>query len=178
MVSIVCKKVSAIKIVLLATIAFIIVTRIICLMHNSELHPDEIVFEVSADSLAGVVLGETDDFLELKEYPEGAYVFQLPFHIVAHILNNAGANLSPKIVGRISAVFYFTVATILGFEIISRYRAVKMAHYTLYGAIMVFSLVHIEQSRYGTGDAISVFLLMAMVILADNAITIKGKLGG
>ena len=41
----------------------------------------------------------------------------------------------------------------------------------VYAAAIVFSLIHIEQSRYGTGDAVSFALLMAVILLTASALT-------
>jgi len=75
--------------------------------------------------------------------------------------------------GRIAAVFYFTVGAVLGCVIIYRFFSKKKLPIAIYGLIMVFSLFHEEQSRYGTGDAISLFLLMAIILLTASALNSK-----
>ena len=149
----------AIEIVLLM-ILLIAVSRGITLTHNMELHPDENVFVRAAVSLKDKIMGLEDVYVEAKEYPEGAYIFQLPFHVVAQMIKQMGGRpVSGFVTGRIASVFYYSAAAVLGFFFL--YRYIDRRHVTLliYAATMVFSLFHIEQSRYGTGDAITIFLL-------------------
>ena len=56
-----------------------------------------------------------------------------------------------------------------------RYIDRRYAALLVYAAAMVFSLFHIEQSRYGTGDAISVFLLSVEILCCAAASDGKKK---
>ena len=67
--------------------------------------------------------------------------------------------------GRIAAVFYFTVGAVLGCVVLYRYFTKNIASLAIYSAIIVFSIIHITQSRYGTADAITFPLLMAVILL-------------
>ena len=128
-------------------ILLIAVTRGVTLTHNMELHPDENVFVRAAVSLKDKVMGLGDVYEEAKEYPEGPYVFQLPFHIAAQIIKQAsGHPINGFITGRIASVAYFSAAAVLGFFLL--YRYIDRRHVTLlvYAATMVFSLFHIPFS--------------------------------
>lgn len=149
----------------------IVLTRWLTISHNMELHPDEHVFYNAAQSLKGYISGSSMVYEEEKEYPEGAIVLQVPFHILTAIINRlTAADISPQLSGRIAAVFYFTMGAVLGCIIIYRFLSQKKLCIVIYGLIMIFSLFHEEQSRYGTGDAISLFLLMAIILFAASAL--------
>ena len=158
--------------IVLIMVFMIALTRGLTLSHNMELHPDEHVFYNAAQSLKGYLSGSSPVYEEVKEYPEGAIVLQLPFHILTAIINRlAGADISPRLSGRIAAVFYFTVGAVLGCVVFHRFFSKKPLPLAVYAAAVVFSLIHIEQSRYGTGDAISFALLMAVIFLTVSALT-------
>ena len=57
----------------------VLVTRAISLTYQIDIHPDEYKFARSTDSLMNAILVPGTDFVEEKEYPEGAYYFHLPF---------------------------------------------------------------------------------------------------
>ena len=158
-------------------ILLIAVTRGVTLTHNMELHPDENVFVRASVSLKDKVMGLGDVYEEAKEYPEGAYVFQLPFHIAAQIIKQAsGHPINGFVTGRIASVAYFSAAAVLGFFLLYRYIDRRYVTLVVYAATMVFSLFHIEQSRYGTGDAISIFLLVLEIVCCAAASDGKRKL--
>lgn len=158
--------------IVLIMVFMIALTRGLTISHNMELHPDEHVFYNAAQSLKGYIFGSSPIYEEEKEYPEGAIVLQLPFHILTAIINRlAGTNISPQLSGRIAAVFYFAIGAVLGCIIIYRFLSQKRLYIAIYSLIMIFSLFHEEQSRYGTGDAISLFLLMATILLAASALS-------
>lgn len=156
--------------IVLMMILLIAVSRGITLTHNMELHPDENVFVRAAVSLKDKVMGLEDVYVEAKEYPEGAYIFQLPFHIVAQIIKQIGGRpISGFVTGRIASATYFSVASVLGFFLLYRYIDRRYVSLLVYAATMVFSLFHIEQSRYGTGDAITIFLLSMEILCCAAA---------
>lgn len=70
-------------------------------------------------------------------------------------------------------MFYFTCAVTLGCIILYRFFSKKPSILIFYGFITIFSIIHIEQSRYGTGDAISFFLLMLLILLTANGLTVE-----
>ena len=158
--------------IVLIMVFMIALTRGLTISHNMELHSDEHVFFTAAQSLKGYISGSSPIYEEVKEYPEGAIVLQVPFHILTAIINRlAGADISPRLSGRIAAVFYFTVGAVLGCVVFRRFFSKKPLPLAVYAAAVVFSLIHIEQSRYGTGDAISFALLMAVIFLTASALT-------
>ena len=158
--------------IVLIMVFMIALTRGLTISHNMELHGDEHVFFTAAQSLKGYISGSSPVYEEVKEYPEGAIVLQVPFHILTAIINRlAGADISPRLSGRIAAVFYFTVGAVLGCVVFRRFFSKKSLPLAVYAAAAVFSLIHIEQSRYGTGDAISFALLMAVIFLTASALT-------
>ena len=161
-------------VIVLIMVFMIVLTRGLTITHNMELHPDEHVFYNAAQSLKSYISGSSPVYEEEKEYPEGAIVLQLPFHILTAIINRlTGADISPQLSGRIAAVFYFTMGAVLGCVIIYRYFSQRAATVTVYSAIIVFSIIHITQSRYGTSDAITFFLLMSVILL--SALSLEKK---
>jgi len=154
------------KVVIILITILLLLSRIITIRHNMELHPDEHVFYKASDSLMRFITGVADVYTEVKEYPEGAIVLQLPFHMAAALLRHCiGIDLSMRLCGRIASVFYFFLGSIVGIKMAYRYFGKNMKSVISYAAIMFFSIMHIEQSRYGTGDAISFFLIMEILYL-------------
>ena len=152
---------------LLLTIILILGTRLITVTHNMELHPDEHVFFMAADSLTHFIEGTEDTFAEVKEYPEGAIVLQLPFHFAAAPLRHfTSIDLSMRLCSRLASIFYFTLGAALGLVIEYNYFGKSKLSAIAYSAVLIFSIMHLEQSRYGTGDAISMFLTMAILYLS------------
>ena len=108
--------------IVLIMVFMIALTRGLTISHNMELHGDEHVFFTAAQSLKGYISGSSPVYEEVKEYPEGAIVLQVPFHILTAIINRlAGADISPRLSGRIAAVFYFTVGAVLGCVVFRRF---------------------------------------------------------
>lgn len=164
------------RIIVLVTVLLILLTRGLTISHNMELHCDEHVFFEAAQGLKGYLFGSAPFYEEVKEYPEGAIVYQLPIHVLTAIINRIfDAGISPRLSGRIAAVFYFTLGAVLGLVLIYRFFSKKPIYSVLYGLTIIFSLFHIEQSRYGTGDAISYFLLMAIILLTATAISAQRR---
>ena len=101
--------------IILITVFLVALTRGLTISHNMELHSDEHVFFTAAQSLKGYLSGSSPVYEEVKEYPEGAIVFQLPFHILTAVINRlCSAGISPRLSGRIADVFYFTIGVALG----------------------------------------------------------------
>ena len=158
--------------IVMAMVVLIVLTRALTISHNMELHADEHVFYTAAQSLKGYLSGSSPIYEEVKEYPEGAIVMQLPFHIMTAVINRLfNCSITPQLSGRIAAVFYFTAGAVLGCIILYRYFSQKPLYMMLYSLILVFSIRHIIQSRYGTADAITLFLLMAVLLLTAESMT-------
>ena len=161
---------------LLISCLLLFTTRLMTVTHNMELHPDEHVFFKAADSLMRYLSGTAETFEEVKEYPEGAIVLQMPFHFAAELLRRwTGVDLPLRLRSRLASVFYFTFGAALGIIIEYRFFGKNKRSAAAYSAICLFSIMHIEQSRYGTGDAISLFL--TMIILYLSAVGEKAEPG-
>jgi hypothetical protein len=132
--------------------------------HEMTLHPDESVFYSSASS----VFKNDYSFKSAKDYPGGAFVFQMPFQFVGKIeAAMSPGGLGERDWGRIASIFYFSTACFIGGIILYRNFGKRILAVFFYALIMVFSLFQIELSRYGTGDAISFFVLMVILYLLD-----------
>ena len=160
------KRLTALFIVL-GMVLLILLTRAAALEHNRALHPDEHVIYLAADSLKDRVLGRAPSFEEVKEYPEGSIVLQTPFHLAASLAGDAAPD--PQIIGRWASVIFFTLGAVLWMAVLRRHFDNHPAALISGALIMVFSLIHIEQSRYGTGDAVSFFLLSWILLLCGAA---------
>lgn len=148
----------------LGLLLLICVSRALTLTHEMEHHPDESVFFTSSVSLKEHLLNPDVPFTEVKEYPEGAYVFQMPFHLLSDgVARLTGRAQSARLWGRIASVFYFAAGCVPGCAVLRRFWHCRLRGILVYALIMGFGLLHIEQSRYGTGEAISFFLLMLIV---------------
>lgn len=156
----------------LITVILILLTRVITLTYNRRLHPDEHVFYASVHSLSESILDPDIPFIENKEYPEGTYLFQLPFQLAGQIFRNLigiGGTKGIQQIGRLTSVFYFVIAVLLGLRLLWRYLGKSKVSLWIYGITMTFSLFFIEQSRYGTGDIITLMLLMLQITLTAQA---------
>ena len=146
-------------------LALIGITRLLTLQHGMVLHPDEWVFFSSASSLF-----KGSSYQVYKTYPEGAFLLQMPFQMARQFalqlihfggdVQKSGAHL----MGRISSVVYFSLGAVLGCTFLYQTQK-KTLPVVLFAVTMVFSLFQIEQSRYGTGEAPSFFLIMAVLNL-------------
>lgn len=149
--------------ILFLTVA-ILITRKIGLMHGADFHVDEPVFFNSAKS---VISG---DFLykPVKPYPNGAFVFQIPFQFLGRIYSlKSDINYNPQLWGRIAAVVYFYFGSLIGLFLCWKKTNKSNICVLIYSLIMSFSLFHLEQSRYGTGDPISLFISFCIIYIID-----------
>lgn len=152
-------------------ILFIILTRISGLTYNMFLHPDEWVFYRGSSSLARAILSSETAFTEVKEYPEGTYLFQAPFHLLKILVAFlSGIPQNDQIWGRISSVFYFVLAIIVGIRILIQFWGRNKAACIIYSLTMCFSVFFIEHSRYGVGDMCSLFLMMLILYFTALAL--------
>lgn len=71
--------------IVLITVCIILVTRAFSLTYHMAYHPDERCFFSSTNSLMRSIFDANEVFTEFKEYPEGAYLFQLPFHLIGEV---------------------------------------------------------------------------------------------
>ena len=141
----------------------ILITRALTLTFHMDIHPDEWVFYYGTDSLLDALLHGTE-FVERKEYPEGAYLMHLPFQALGRLISwLTGQEKQLRLWGRISSVCWFTGAVMLGMYLEFRYLGKNRKAAGFYLLTMCFSLFFLEHSRYGVGDMISLFLLMAVV---------------
>lgn len=148
---------------LILSVLVLLATRIPTIWHNSLLHPDEHVFFISSSRLAEALLHIGPAYTPLCDYPEGAIVMQFPFHIAFKFFTRVtGRLLSLRFVGRVASFSYFAAAMGMGLWILHRYFPNFRITGSAFALSMIFGLLHIEQSRYGTGDPISFFLLMAL----------------
>ena len=152
-------------IIIFSMLALIVITRLPTLRHGLKLHPDELVFFSSASSL---FLGSP--YHVYKLYPEGAFILQMPFQMARQLVlllmhYGDGAQLyGAHMTGRFAAVFYFSLGAVLGCTFLYQTQK-KTLPIVLFAGMIVFSLFQIEQSRYGTGEAPSFFLMMAVLNL-------------
>jgi hypothetical protein len=152
-------------IIIFSMLALIVITRLLTLRHGLKLHPDEIVFFSSASSLF-----LNSPYHVYKLYPEGAFLMQMPFQMARQLIlllmhYGDGSQLyGAHITGRFAAVFYFSLGAVLGCTFLYQTQK-KTLPILLFAGMIVFSLFQIEQSRYGTGEAPSFFLMMAILNL-------------
>ena len=159
-------------VIVLVAVFLLLFTRSITLTHNIKLHPDEHVFYQAADNMRLFLTGTVDIYTEVKEYPEGAIVLQFPFHIAAALIRRyTDMEISAQLCGRVASVFYFILGSIFGMIIEYQYFGKNTKSVCIYASALIFSIMHIEQSRYGTGDAISFFLLIIILFLSLRAET-------
>lgn len=161
-------------VIVMLFLLIIIVTRSIDLGHNLSLHPDEPVFYTSANNLMLFIFGKIPSYNVVKPYPEGAYAFQLPFHILCKGINTVfGCEISSQIAGRLSSLIYYALGFLVAAYLLFKHFNCEVKTLIVYGSLLVFSIIHIEQSRYGTGDPISFFLLMLIILFSANACIIS-----
>ena len=149
------------SILIFAAIALIVLTRLPGLMHNASLHPDEPVFYNSARNLALFLTGQADSYVPTKFYPEGGFSLHTPFQLLKLLFGSSDTD--GRFVGRLAGCFYFLLGTAMGLKLLRRFFTKDPAASAVYLATMLFGLMHIEQSRYATGDTASFFFLMVLL---------------
>lgn len=154
----------------LCMIIGIAATRGITIKHNFAGQPDEHVFYGSTEMLMyDLLYGE--QYEPVKPYPEGTYVFRLPFHLLAQVAElEDDYTDNVRLWGRISSVFYFSLGGIIGLWLVLNVLNGGKAGAIIYILTTCFSLFQIEQSRYGTFDPISFFVLMLALLLLTQYI--------
>lgn len=152
-------------VIVISMLVLIAITRLLTLRHGLKLHPDELVFFSSASSL---FFGSP--YHAYKMYPEGAFFMQMPFQMLRQFVlllmqYGSGSQLyGAHMTGRLASVLYFSLGAVLGCTFLYQTQK-KTLPILLYAITIVFSLFQIEQSRYGTGEAPSFFLMMAILNL-------------
>ncbi len=149
-----CRK--KIWIFVLALLLAAALSRGLGLTHEMRNHPDEHVFVQGASSMAQEFLG-TGEFSEVKPYPEGAYFFFAPFQVFSQLFG-----FDARVTNRVASVAYFSIAMLAGCALLRRISTPRAAG--IFALLALFSLFHIEQSRYGTGESISFALLMLLLL--------------
>lgn len=143
----------------------IFITRGLTLTHNKMMHPDEFVFYGSTEALMNDLLYD-EKYEPLKAYPEGTYVFRLPFQLLAQVVEldeNYEANV--YLWGRISSVLYYSVGCLLGLWLVVNVLGGGKSGAVIYALAVTFSLFQTEISRYGTFDPVSFMVLMFALVM-------------
>lgn len=154
-------------ILVVAMVILIAVTRFVSLMHNAPIHLDEATFYKSARS----IFTEDYTFKPTDPYPNGGFVFFMPAQFMARAIGEkAGIDWlqTSQRYDRIASVLYFSLACVLAMVLIRRLTKDNRLCLLLYALLAVFALIHIEQSRYGTPESISL-LLTALILLLTQA---------
>lgn len=152
--------------VLILGFLLLLLTRMCTIWHNNLIHPDEHVFFISAHRLAMKVMNVAPHYTQLVDYPEGAFVLHLPFHIAFELFTRVtGRLLSYRFIGRAASVCYFLMAVGVSLWILWKYFSNFQITSFVFLSCAIFGLMHIEQSRYGTGDPASFFLLMSLLAM-------------
>ena len=144
------------KFLIIFFILVIVSTRAVTIGHNMLLHPDESVFFSASESLKQYLVGSAKEYEEEKEYPEGAIVLQLPFHIGGAVLRKIiGIDFSARLIGRISSVFYFSAGMVLGFIILDKFFSA--AYMVLKGKGRLFLIYPAPQMLFLLGKNVKIF---------------------
>lgn len=135
-------------------------SRLPGLMHGSDLHTDEMVFLRSAQNLSAFLLGNADTYKTAKFYPEGGFTLHTPMQLVRMV---CFTGLSSVQAGRLTGLIFFLMGVLLGFVVLRRFFTRDRSAAVIYFLIMAFGLIHVEQSRYATGDTATFFFLMVLL---------------
>lgn len=154
------KKTNRLYFLLLSLIPVIGALRLPGLMHGSSLHTDEMVFLRSARSLAALLLGQAGTYETAKFYPEGGFTLHMPAQLVRMI---AAPGADSLLWGRMTGLIFFLLGVGLGLAVLRRFFCRDTSAAVLYLLTMGFGLIHVEQSRYATGDTATFFFLMVLL---------------
>lgn len=143
----------------------IVLTRYAALTHNGYLHPDEEVFYRSAGSLADFLTGKAASYVPAKYYPEGGFVLLTPFELLRRWVQPIFEQ-DARFFGRIGGVFYFLIGAALGLKLLRQYFTKDLGTSVIYLTTMTFGLLHVELSRYATGDTASFLFLMLLILFS------------
>lgn len=148
-----------------AFFCLMLLTRYAALTHNGYLHPDEMVFYRSAGFLADFLTGKAPSYAPTKYYPEGGFVLLMPFELV-HRWVSPIFEQDARFFGRIGGVLYFLIGVGLGLKILRQYFTKDSGTTVIYLTTMLFGLLHVELSRYATGDTASFLFLMLLILFS------------
>ncbi|MBP3648966.1 MAG: glycosyltransferase family 39 protein [Clostridia bacterium] len=155
---------------LLGMMAAILFSRFLTLTHEMSFHLDEPNIYRSSVSLAEKVLHPEQVYQVALVYPEGSYVMQMPFHLLSRIV---GSEWGDRVWARIASVCYYSAGCLTGALCLYRFMGRRRGSVVFFGMLCVFSLFYVEQSRYGTGDPPSFFLLMVLLFACGQFIQTK-----
>ena len=150
--------------------AAILFSRFLTLTHEMSFHLDEPNIYRSSVSLAEKVLHPEQVYQVALVYPEGSYVMQMPFHLLSRIV---GSEWGDRVWARIASVCYYSAGCLTGALCLYRFMGRRRGSVVFFGMLCVFSLFYVEQSRYGTGDPPSFFLLMVLLFACGQFIQTK-----
>lgn len=147
-------------------LAGVALTRGISVRHRLMEHPDEFVFYSSSEILMLDLFFDDGPYEPIKPYPEGAFVFRLPFQLLARQYQlYEDYEQSVALWGRIASVFYYSVGCVLGLWIVYHVLRGGYTGAIIFALGVIFGLFQIEQSRYGTFDPVSFMLLLLIIFL-------------
>lgn len=148
------------SILLLMILLVLGATRLPGLMHGSSLHPDERVFLNAAEGLSRFLLGLSSGYTAPKFYPEGGFVLHTPMQLLRMAFH---LNIDPTAAGRLTGLILFLAGVSMGLKVLRRFFTKDISATVVYLLTMAFGLIHVEQSRYATGDTGSFLFLMCLV---------------
>lgn len=157
---------------LLVMLAAIGASRIPGLMHGGNLHTDEQVFLNAAENLSNFLLGRVQTYVTPKFYPEGGFTLHTPMQLLRMIFAPGGNRV---LWGRLTGLLYFLLGTSLGLLLLKKFFTKEKSAVFLYLLTMGFGLIHVEQSRYATGDTATFLFLMALLYFSFRGME-TGKL--
>lgn len=147
-------------VVLLLVLLVIFASRLPGLMHGSDLHTDEQVFLNAAQNLSRFLLGQAETYTTPKFYPEGGFVLHTPAQFLRLALDLDGNRI---LFGRLAGLGYFLLGAAMGLVILQKFFTREKAAAAVYLLTMAFGLIHVEQSRYATGDTGTFLFLMILI---------------
>ncbi len=154
------KKPKIFSLVILLLLLAIGASRIPGLMHGSGLHTDEMVFLKSAQNLSSFLLGNTHSYETVKFYPEGGFTLHTPMQLARMVLR---PDMDSVFAGRLAGLICFLLGAGMGIYVLRRFFTKSRAAAFLYLLTMAFGLIHVEQSRYATGDTATALFLMVLL---------------
>lgn len=149
--------------ILFAVLLTIGASRLPGLLHGSTLHTDERVFLTAAENLSKFLLGQAASYETPKFYPEGGFTLHTPMQLLRLALHLGGERI---LFGRLNGLLLFLAGTALGASLLRKYYTKDIWAQVLYLLTMAFGLIHVEQSRYATGDTGTFVFLMVLLLFS------------
>lgn len=138
-------------------------SRLPGLMHGSNLHTDEMVFLNAGENLSRYLLGQADSYVTPKFYPEGGFTLHTPMQFLRLALR---LHADRVLLGRLTGLFCFLAGVGLGLGVLREFFTKDTSATVIYLLTMGFGLIHVEQSRYATGDTGTFLFLMVLIYLS------------